>query len=45
MSHPPPRDPAQGPRITMTRVAIWIVAGGIGVFLLISGITGIVAKG
>jgi hypothetical protein len=33
--------PAVGPR----RVTTWIVVGGIGVFLLASGIVGIVAKG
>lgn len=31
--------------ITTTRIATWIIVGGIGVFLLVSGIVGIVAKG
>jgi hypothetical protein len=44
-STPPPSEPARGPRITPTRVAIWIVVGGIGVFLLASGIIGMIAKG
>jgi hypothetical protein len=44
-STPPSREPGQGPRITPTRVTTWVVVGGIGVFLLVSGITGILAKG
>jgi hypothetical protein len=33
------------PRITPPRIATWVVVGGIGVFLLVSGIVGIIAKG
>jgi hypothetical protein len=44
-STPPPREPARGPRITPTRVTTWIVVGGIGIFLLVSGILGMIAKG
>ena len=32
-------------RPTPVRVTTWIVVGGIGVFLLVSGIIGIIAKG
>jgi hypothetical protein len=35
----------QPPRVTPPRVATWVVVGGIGVFLLISGILGMIAKG
>lgn len=45
MTTPSPRDPGSGPRITPARITIWIVVGGIGVFLLVSGIVGIIAKG
>jgi hypothetical protein len=31
--------------VTPTRVTTWIVVGGIGVFLLVSGILGMIAKG
>jgi len=31
--------------ISFTRLAIWIIAGGFGAYLLISGIVGILAKG
>jgi hypothetical protein len=35
-----------GPKaITPLRIAIWILVGAIGVFLLVSGILGILAKG
>jgi hypothetical protein len=40
-------DPRSGPPkpITPGRITTWLVVGGIGVFLVISGITGIIAKG
>jgi hypothetical protein len=33
------------PRPTPARITTWLVVGGIGVFLLVSGIVGIIAKG
>jgi hypothetical protein len=42
---PSPRDPGSRPPITPARITTWIIVGGIGVFLLVSGIVGIVAKG
>lgn len=33
------------PRLTPLRVTIWIVVGAIGVYLVISGVVGILAKG
>jgi hypothetical protein len=33
------------PKITPTRILVWIVVGGIGLYLVISGIVGILAKG
>jgi hypothetical protein len=44
MSLPPGNDP-QKPKLTPTRIAIWIVIAGIGLYLVISGIVGILAKG
>jgi hypothetical protein len=41
----PPGTPTDPPRLTMRRVLIWGAVGGIGVFLIASGILGIVAKG
>lgn len=43
-----PTDPRPGgpsPGVTPARVIAWIVVGGIGVYLLVSGILGILAKG
>lgn len=31
--------------ISPTRLAIWLIAGGFGAYLLISGLVGILAKG
>ncbi len=33
------------PKITPARILVWIVVGGIGLYLVISGIVGILAKG
>ncbi len=41
----PSDDQGPGRRITPARVTMWIVVGGIGVYLLVSGILGILAKG
>jgi len=53
MSDPQNPQPAQKPEQTreekrrqlLIRVAIWIVVGGLGLYLVISGIVGIIAKG
>ncbi|HEY4153288.1 MAG TPA: hypothetical protein VGM38_08200 [Pseudolysinimonas sp.] len=44
MSLPPGEDPKK-PRLTTTRIVIWLVVAGIGLYLVISGIVGILAKG
>jgi hypothetical protein len=31
--------------ISFTRLAVWVIAGGFGAYLLISGLVGIVGKG
>ncbi len=45
MTQSPPPTPGGGPRVTPVRVTTWVVVAAIGVFLLVSGITGIIAKG
>ena len=35
----------QKPKLTATRIVIWVVVAGIAVFLIVSGIVGIIAKG
>jgi len=42
----PPQLPGdKKPEISFARIAIWVIVGGIGAYLLISGIIGIIAKG
>ncbi|MCU1407195.1 MAG: hypothetical protein JWQ43_3498 [Glaciihabitans sp.] len=31
--------------ISMRRIAIWVIVGGVGLYLVLSGVIGIVAKG
>ena len=45
MSVTPPRRPNDRERPSPARMTVWIAVGGIGLFLLISGIVGIIAKG
>lgn len=45
MSDKTPPAPGEKLRISPARVAVWIGVAGIGVFLLLSGIVGIIAKG
>jgi hypothetical protein len=40
-----PRTPGEKPQISPARIMVWIAVAGIGVFLLVSGIVGIIAKG
>ena len=37
--------PDDKPRVTATRLIIWLVVGAIGVYLVVSGVLGIIAKG
>ena len=46
MTQPPSNKKPSGPNpITPARIAIWLAVGTVGVFLLVSGILGILAKG
>lgn len=40
-----PGDDDKKPAVSMNRLALWLVVGGIGAYLFISGLIGIVAKG
>ncbi|CAN5544796.1 hypothetical protein BH09ACT4_BH09ACT4_21800 [soil metagenome] len=45
---PAPKEPAKpGDRkpLTWQRISIWIIVGGIGLYLVISGLLGVIAKG
>ncbi len=41
----PPKLPKDRGKFTGTRIVIWIVVGGVGIYLVITGIIGIIAKG
>jgi len=43
----PPELPQKGdkPKLSTTRVVIWIVVAAIAVYLIVSGVVGIIAKG
>jgi hypothetical protein len=49
MSAPAPRKPDPTPeekrRQLLIRIGVWVVVGAIGLYLVISGIVGILAKG
>ena len=45
MSDKTPRIPGEKPQISPARITVWIAVAGIGLFLLISGIVGIIVKG
>jgi len=38
-----PNVPKEGP--SMGRIAIWVIVGGVGLYLVISGVFGIIIKG
>ena len=40
----PPDDPKKS-KLTPTRIGIWVVVAAIGLYLVISGVIGIIAKG
>ena len=41
----PLNDPGKRPGPSMNRIIIWIVVAGVGLYLVISGVLGIIAKG
>lgn len=40
-----PGDDKKKPAISMNRLALWLVVGAVGAYLLLSGVIGIIAKG
>ena len=40
---PLPSDPKKGP--SMGRIAIWVIVSGVGLYLVISGLVGVIVKG
>ena len=45
MSNLPPPPGGEKPKITTGRIAIWVIVAGIGLYLIITGVVGIIAKG
>lgn len=41
----PPRDPKKPGQVTPARIAIWLAVGAIGLYLVITGLVGIIVKG
>lgn len=40
-----PGEENKKPDVSFTRLAIWVIVGGIGAYMLISGVVGIIAAG
>ena len=40
-----PGDDKKKPQISMGRIAIWVIVAGVGLYLVISGLVGVVTKG
>ncbi|HWH97623.1 MAG TPA: hypothetical protein VNS80_04585 [Pseudolysinimonas sp.] len=45
MNDETPRTSGEKLQLSPARIAVWIVVSAVGVFLLVSGIVGIIAKG
>ena len=41
----PGEDEKKKGEISMGRIAIWVIVGGVGLYLVISGVVGIIVKG
>ncbi len=40
-----PGDENKKPAVSWQRVAVWILVGGVGLYLVITGLAGVIAKG
>ena len=40
-----PGEDEKKPAISMNRIAIWVIVGGIGLYLVITGLVGVITKG
>ena len=41
----PPKRPGDKKPVSWQRIAIWIVVAGVGIYLVITGLVGVIAKG
>ncbi len=42
---PLPQDDKKKPAVSWQRIAVWIAVGGVGLYLVITGLAGVIAKG
>ncbi|MBX3100695.1 MAG: hypothetical protein KF761_14100 [Salinibacterium sp.] len=40
-----PGDDEKKPAISPARIAVWVIVGGIGLYLVITGLVGVIVKG
>ncbi|HEX7833962.1 MAG TPA: hypothetical protein VF479_00675 [Pseudolysinimonas sp.] len=40
-----PGDDQKKPAISWQRIAVWVVVGGVAIYLIITGLAGVIAKG
>jgi hypothetical protein len=40
-----PGDDKKKPAISWQRIAVWVVVGGVAIYLIITGLAGVIAKG
>ena len=45
MSLPPSKKPDGKKPISWQRIAVWVAVGGVGLYLVITGLAGVIAKG
>ena len=45
MSDLPPEPGKDKPKISLTRIGLWVFVGGVGLYLIVTGLIGIIAKG
>ena len=45
MSTPPPLPGDKKPAFSWQRAAVWIVVGAVGLYMVITGLVGVIAKG
>jgi hypothetical protein len=40
-----PGDDKKKPTISWQRMAVWVLVGGVGIYLVVTGLAGVIAKG
>lgn len=40
-----PQDDKKKPAVSWQRLALWVLVGGVGLYLVITGLAGVIAKG